>query len=108
MEKPEGKHRHTGEPEASVPWEELRVTAFLFKDSTELFERSWGVWCGQQPVLGILGEPLQRTPAPPESQDYQPKGSLRSCPTVHPTLLLTTTAQQRKQGEAQPSVHSSL
>lgn len=26
----------SGEPEASVPWEELRVTAFLFKDSTEL------------------------------------------------------------------------
>lgn len=104
MEKPEGKLRHAGEPEASVPWEELRVTAFLFKDSTGLFERSWWVWCGQQPVLGILGEPLQ----PPESQGYQPEGSLRSRPSGHPTLLLTTTSQQRKQGEAQASAHSSL
>lgn len=66
------------------------------------------VWCVQQSVLGFPGEPLQCTPEPPESQGYQPKGSLGSCPAVHPTLLLMTTSQQRKQEEGQASAHFSL
>lgn len=108
IEKPEGKYWHAGEPEASVPWEQLRVTQLCSLSAAQVARKVIMVWCGLESGFGFPGESLQCTPVTPESQGYQPTGSQGSCPAVHPTLLLMTTSQHRKQGEGQASAHVSL
>lgn len=91
MEKTGGKCWHAREPEAAELWELAERGSFsLSAECKVCCQGQNGVRLGQRFVLGVLGESWKHIPKSPESQGYQRKGSMDSCPGFHPTAPLTT------------------